>query len=105
MSNLNSPSWLTFRPATIIGRTRTFVALPAFDEVVVNYTGANELVRQYNFSASKNFYLLNRPTKPSNVNFVLCIKYRVGNDVFRYKLWNDGDPGAWTKFRFILIKL
>jgi hypothetical protein len=93
MSSLNNNPWLQFRPLTPVGKIRTYVQLPAFDYLPA-WTGASELVTQFNFSATKNFYLKNRPTKPTGVNYLLCIKYRVGDTVYRYKLWTlDGVTG------------
>jgi len=88
MSSLSNPPWLQFRPFTPITKLRTYVQLPAFD-VAVDWLGYSELVYQYNFSASQSFYLKNRPAKPLGVNYLLCIKYRVGETVYRYKLWGD----------------
>lgn len=62
--------------------------LPAFS-YDVTWKGYSEVVTQFNFSASKNFFLKNKPRKPTGVNFLLCIRYRVGETVYRYKLWSD----------------
>ena len=86
--------WLTFRRANPVGMLLTYAALPSFDSLSVEYSGASELVKQYNFSASQDFYLRNRPRRPSGANFLLCIRYRVGTNVFRYKLWSGvGETG------------
>lgn len=86
MSSLNNPAWLQFKPLTAVGKLRTYVSLPAFS-YTPNFTVGSELVTQFNFSASQSFYLKNKPAKPSGVNYLLCIKYREGTTVFRYKLW------------------
>lgn len=92
MASFNNLPWSQFKPFTRVGKIRTYVQLPAFS-YTPNYTGASELVTQFNFSASRNFYLRNRPAKPTGVNYLLCIKYRVGETVYRYKLWHvDGAP-------------
>jgi len=93
MSSLSNPPWLQFRPFTPITKLRTYVQLPAFD-VAVSWLGYSELVYQYNFSASQSFYLKNRPAKPLGVNYLLCIKYRIDETVYRYRLWsNVGEVG------------
>ncbi len=82
-------NWLTFTPATQVGYRRAYIDLPAFSYTGLSWAGGSECVAQFNFSASQNFILLNRPTKPTNVNYGLCIRYRVGDTVYRYKLWTD----------------
>ncbi len=81
--------WITFRPATAIGTVATYVAVPTFSYTGISWKGASEVVTQFNFTASKNFVLKNRPTPPSGVNYCLCIRYRVGSVVYRWKLWQD----------------
>ena len=88
MSDLLNVDWLTFRAATAIAKTRTYVQLPTFTHACT-WLGASEIITQFNFSASKNFVLRNRPTKPTGVNYCLCIRYRVGDAVYRWKLWQD----------------
>ena len=88
MSNLLQVDWLTFRPATAVAKTRTYVQLPTFT-YATTWLGASEIATQFNFSASKNFVLRNRPAKPSGVNYCLCIRYRVGDTVYRWKLWEN----------------
>jgi len=90
MASLNNPAWLQWRAFTPVNKLRTYVQLPAFS-FTPNWLGVSELVVQYNFSATQNFYLKNRPTRPVGVNYVLCIKYRVGDTVYRYKLWSHSD--------------
>ena len=82
-------NWLTFTPAAQVGYRRAYIDLPAFSYTGLSWAGGSECVAQFNFSASQNFILLNRPTKPTNVNYGLCIRYRVGDTVYRYKLWTD----------------
>lgn len=80
-------NWLQVRPPTVIGFERAYVDLPAFT-YAVSWAGASEIICQYNFAASNNFVLSARPTKPAGVNYCLCIRYRVGNTVTRFKLWD-----------------
>ncbi len=81
--------WITFRPATAIGTVATYVAVPTFSYTGISWKGASEVVTQFNFTASKNFVLKNRPAVPSGVNYCLCIRYRVGSVVYRWKLWQE----------------
>ncbi|MDO8335183.1 MAG: hypothetical protein Q7T74_00145, partial [Candidatus Saccharibacteria bacterium] len=89
MSVQTITDWFTKVPVSVPGLRSQYVNLPAFTTVNPTWKGASEIVAQYNFSASANFYLLNRPAKPSGVNYGLCIRYRVGGVVYRYKLWDD----------------
>lgn len=82
---------MEWRPATPIGMAGYTVTLPAFSVSAPTWKGASEIVRQYNYTASRAFYLTNLPTKPTGVNFGLCIRYRIGDTVYRYKLWDDDD--------------
>jgi len=68
---------------------RGFFKMPAFLEATT-WKGGSEIVKQYNYSAAKSFTLREVPTQPSGSNFSLCIKYRVGTTVTRYKIWDDG---------------
>jgi hypothetical protein len=83
--------WSTVRPAVRADRTFGYVLVPAFAIGPLEWKGSSEIVQQYNYSASKNFALRSRPTKPTDADYVLCIRYRVGDTVTRYKLWDDGD--------------
>jgi hypothetical protein len=90
MSTQTITDWLTFTPAGVIRKAKAYIDLPAFSYASQGTAGqASIIVAQFNFSASRNFYLLTRPAKPTGVNYGLCIRYRVGNTVYRYKLWED----------------
>lgn len=89
MSAQTVTNWLSFSPANAVGKKRAYIDLPAFSVTGLTWKNASEIVLQYNFSASTSFILLNRPTTPSGANFGLCIRYRVGATVFRYKLWDS----------------
>lgn len=92
-------NWLKFTPAGVPSYRRSYIDLPSFSYSGLSWSGASVIVAQFNFSATSNFILLNRPTKPLNVNYGLCVRYRVGETVYRYKLWQDtnfvlNDDGA-----------
>jgi hypothetical protein len=90
MSNMAITDWLTFTPAGVVRNAKAYIDLPAFSYSAQGTAGeASIIVAQFNFSASRDFYLLTRPTKPSGVNYGLCIRWRVGETVYRYKLWED----------------
>lgn len=85
----NIQDWLRRTPAIAVTRRQTYIELPAFSYADLEWKGASEVIAQFNFSASNKFTLVNLPTKPTGVNFGLCIKYRIGEEVFRFKLWDD----------------
>ena len=65
-----------------------YVSLPAFTYTNPDFRGAGIVVAQYNYSADRNFRLTRRPAKPTDVNYGLCIRFRVGTTVYRYRLWD-----------------
>jgi len=79
------------RPATECGYINAYVSIPAFSYVGPIWKGASEVVCQFNYSATRNFVLRDRPTMPTGANYVACIKYRIGYTVYRYKLWEGID--------------
>lgn len=90
MSNVNLTDWLVFRPAGVVRNARAYIDLPAFSYASQGSAGqASVIVAQYNFSASQDFYLATLPVKPTGVTYGLCIRWRVGETVYRYKLWED----------------
>lgn len=95
--SIGAVNWDSWVPATAADHTVGFFDLPAFDVAAPIWRGASEIVRQYNYSASKNFAFRARPSKPAGVNYGLCVRFRQGNIVTRYKLWDDANfilPGV-----------
>lgn len=90
-SNTQRVDWLQFKTCTEVAFRQGYVELPAFSVNNPTWTGASEIVQQYNFSADRNFRLVTLPAKPVGVNYGLCIKFRIGTVVYRYKLWNDAN--------------
>lgn len=83
--------WHNVTPVVPAHFNRAYFDMPAFEVEDLEWKGASEIVRQFNFTSTKNFALRRRPTKPTDVNYGLCIRYRVGDVVTRYKLWDDDD--------------
>ena len=81
--------WYNLTPATPVGLRKSFFRLPTFNLPSLIWKGASEIVRQFNYSATKDFVLRARPTKPTGINWGACIKYREQDTVTRYKLWDD----------------
>lgn len=81
--------WTDIVPVTRVGLRRNTVTLPEFTADTPDWKGASEIVLQYNYTATRAFYLTRLPTKPDDCNYGLCIRYRVGETEYRYKLWED----------------
>jgi hypothetical protein len=104
--------WHSHRPVTPVGPRLSTITLPAFDTVTINWRGAAEIARQYQYTATGRFALLQGIQKPAfateDVAFSLAIKYRVGETVYRYKLWehdNDAISGiTWNLYNGEIIK-
>lgn len=77
------------KPAFAVGKINHYIGIPAFSYSGIIWKGASEIVVQYNYTTTKNFILRTLPIKPTGVDFVPCIRYRVGGVVYRYKLWGD----------------
>lgn len=108
---------VTFREPTRIDRSVGYFTLPAFtysfsdtgphagsqDHTVddltltadindsranpLKWNGASQRITQWNYSSTNNFVLTELPEPPEDSDFCLCIAYRVGYNVYRYKLW------------------
>lgn len=90
MSLSSITDWKTFVPASKVEKRQGYFEIPAFDYDVA-WDGASRIVVQFNYSAPRNFTIFRNLTKPANPNFVPCIKYRVDDTVYRYKLWDDAN--------------
>jgi hypothetical protein len=53
----------------------------------LKWNGASQRITQWNYSSTNNFVLTELPEPPVDSDFCLCIAYRVGDEVYRYKLW------------------
>ena len=81
------PDWLNWKHMSEVKFRQGYVSLPAFTYTNPDFHGAGIVVAQYNYSADRNFRLTRRPAKPTDVNYGLCIRFRVGTTVYRYRLW------------------
>lgn len=88
MPELNSIDYVPVTPGDV---AHGYFDLPVFAVNNIAWKGASEIVKQYGFTASKNFALRQRPAKPSGANYVPCIRYRIGDVVYRWKLWEDAN--------------
>lgn len=110
---------ITVRPALLIERKQGYFVIPVFSyifsqtgvhmgstdhtvdetDITMNTTGvvdnpyswngASQIRAQVCFNSPNNFVLTELPEKPDDVNYCPCIRYRIGEEVFRYKLWED----------------
>lgn len=89
MSQTQYPDWITKTPAGFVNLREGYFSLPVFALSGHTWLGYTELVRQYNYNATTKFVVPTLPSKPSGVTFLLCIRWRVGEVVTRYKMWDD----------------
>lgn len=73
-------------------RTMTFVTLPVFN-ANVTWLGYSDIVTSFNCEAPNNFSIKSAVGNVGSPNFVLCISYRIGGVLTRYRIW-DADGSA-----------
>lgn len=83
---INNNFWQTVTPATVIGKTRSYIEIPAFVESNT-WRGVPTVAIQFNYLASEGFVLKDIPAQPDNANFNLAIKFVENEVVTRYILW------------------
>ena len=83
------PDWHTVSISTpITGKSRCYIRIPSFSFNDIDTTRDSYVRLQYNYSADKDFTIGKIP-KVIGSGVVLCIRYRVGDNIFRWKLWED----------------
>lgn len=89
--SINNDFWQQTRKAHAIDKAKGYFTLPAFALPTQVWRGSSEIIGQFNCSASKNFTISALPVKPviaDYIPYILCIKYRIGGTVYRYKVWS-----------------
>ncbi len=89
MSNITQNFWQTFEPIKVIGKRRGYFLLTDLDDTAnPDWLGASYAVLQYNYVATGNFTMDELPdlSQLTDQGWVVCIRYRVGGVVTRYKL-------------------
>ena len=81
--------WQTKTEAPFVQLREGYFSLPAFSLSGLAWAGHSELVRQYNYNASAKFVIVDPPSRPDSPTFLLCVRWRSGETVTRYKLWDD----------------
>jgi hypothetical protein len=66
-----------------------YIIIPAFAYTGITWYGASHIVGTFNFTQDKlnSFPLI--PDYPTGANFILCVSWKVGTTVYRYKFWQD----------------
>lgn len=85
----NELNFDTTIPATRVGKLYNYIQIPEFSYTGIMWKDVSEAIIQFNYSLTNNFILRKIPAKPTGVNFNICIRYRVGETVYRYKLWDN----------------
>ncbi len=84
--------WDSITPVVDISRSQQgYIQLPVFAVTGLTWAGSSYIGVQFDFTLPANFSIPRLPVKPVGVNFILCIKWRVGTTVYRYKLWDHND--------------
>lgn len=78
----------SFSQASFSEEQNQYIELPVFNINDV-WEGASRLVAVYNYDVGQNVTIQNIVNPIPNNSFVLCVRWRVGNIVYRYKLWED----------------
>lgn len=81
--------WETISPARALGKVFGYVELPAFTVTDLVWKDASEIVREYHFTASRNFTIRQLPTPRVGVDYCLAIRWQIGAIVYRFKLWEN----------------
>lgn len=79
--------WDSFNPVIPVVAKSAYFTLPAFLISSLTWAGASYIAIQFDYTTSANCSLV-IPAKPNGVNFILCIRWRKGTTVYRYKLWD-----------------
>lgn len=87
MSQLSNDFYQQYVAVSVVGKRRGYLILPSFAVTGLTWPGNSVVCRQYNYACTKNFTIRQLPTKPTSPDYLPVIKYRVGNEVYRYKLW------------------
>jgi len=107
MSSLNINRWLNWRKVSKHKKQTSYLQIPVFSFTNPRvWQDASIIIAQYNFTTSQNFTIdKNMVVAPEDSNFVLCVKYRVGNTVYRYKFWNlDSDTINFPLYNGEIVK-
>lgn len=68
------------------------LTIPAFTVPEFNWpTGASIIVTEFRYTSTAAFSILKPLIAPASVNHCLAIRWEVGGEVVRYKLWEDVD--------------
>lgn len=106
--SINNDFWQQTRKAVVIDKARGYFTLPAFSIDLTDGGGttspwmqSSQIVGQFNFEADKNFTIPVLPLAPTQVNnpympFILCIRFRIGGTVYRYKIWSLEEEPSLT---------
>ena len=82
-------NWNNIAPATLVKHVKGYFVVPAFSYVAPQWKGASEIALQFNYTATRAFSIKTLPSIPDGAQYVMCVRYRVGATVYRYKLWNN----------------
>lgn len=86
MSNNNF--WQKVVPVRFFKKQRTYFTLPAFTVNASNQVGILTCIGQFNYETTTTFSFKSLPECPEDFTGVLCVRYVIDGEVFRYVIWN-----------------
>lgn len=72
------------------------LCVPAFSKSAPNWNGSSYITIEFVGSVDESFSLLKPLRKPTGVNYCLAIRWEDGEEVVRYKLWEDVDERLYA---------
>lgn len=89
LPTLSNDFYQTLKPCVFIGKQRAYIEIPAFS-VDYELKTAPYIFAVFQYAASRDFVLTSITPPLEDINYVICIKYRLDDGtVGRYKLWYD----------------
>ncbi len=88
---LTASRWDSVAPSVPLSPQQGYITLPIFEIDNLLWAGASYVSIQFDYTVASNISLIPVPVKPGGLNFILCVKWRVGTTVYRYKLWDHND--------------
>lgn len=80
------PRWQTWSRARSIHKLHGKVTIPAFSLEGIQLYYPSRLIAQFNYSVPKTFTFVKNPVILKIAGYLVCLKFRVGTTVYRYKM-------------------
>lgn len=99
----DSPRAKSYSIAGEVSNLFKFLSIPAFQIGIYDYKYVRQMLGQFNYSFTEDFYILNVSNYKAFASAIihggcLCIRWREGTTVYRYKLIDSDDSTDWSYF-------